>query len=302
MVQLSDSVASMIATLRGHARQLETEVAERTRELTVANAELTRALDVIQKNERAVRDDIENARLFQAKMLPPAPTLAGCDFAVRYVALERVSGDIYDVSPLEPPLSGLRLFLADATGHGVQASMRTIVLKSAYDRLRPRERDPRRLLEALNAYIVHEFPEGELHASASYVEVSLTAKGADVTYLSAGGAPLYVFAPGAPAREVYAPGPLLGVDHVTMPEPERFELAANELLLVPSDGLVEQLDPERRRFEAELTALGLAEAPTAAAALDQVLAAFDAFRRTAKRTDDLTLLAVSPRAAGPTRR
>ena len=60
-----------------------------------------------------------------------------------------MSGETYDIALLGE--NRLRVFLADATGHGVQASMRTILLKRAYDRLRPLHADPARLLEALNA-------------------------------------------------------------------------------------------------------------------------------------------------------
>jgi len=295
MVQLSASMASMIATLRNHARELESEVAARTQELQDANVGLTGALGVIRKNEQSMRDDIENARLFQAKMLPSLPELGACDVAVHYAALERVSGDIYDMAPLPAPRPGLRVFLADATGHGVQASMRTIVLKSAYERLQSREPDPQRLLEALNTQIVDAFPEGELHATACYVELSFTAAGADVSYLNAGSAPLYVFRRGERARELYASGPQLGVDHVSFPEPERFRLERGELLLIASDGLTEQLNGERRRFDSELGVLGLAGEPSAAAAIERVLAAFDAFRGTVNQADDLTVLALRVR-------
>lgn len=292
MVQLSTSVASMIASLRGHARELESEVALRTRDLRDANAELTRALGVIQKNEQAMRADVENARLFQAKLLPALPELARCEVAVEYAALEQVSGDIYDLSPLDASGGGLRIFLADATGHGVQASMRTIALKSTYDRLRARETEPDKLLEALNTAVVDAFPGGELHAAACYVELSFTATGADVRYVNAGGPPLYVFGADAKAREIYAAGPPLGVDHVSFPEPERFRLERGELLLVASDGLIEQWNAERRRFETELGGLALAAAPSASAAVDQVLAAFAAFRGPLNQTDDLTLIAL----------
>lgn len=290
--QLSTSIASMIAGLRGQARNLEAQVAERTRALSDANAELSHALERIQKNERAIREDIENARLFQARMLPHLPALPAIDIAVHYAALEQVSGDIYDLSTLEAPEQGLRIFLADATGHGVQASMRTIVLKSAYDRLKTRERDPRALLEALNAYLVSEFAEGELHATATCLDLTKRGDEFEATYVNGGGAPLYVFAPGVRVREIYAPGPLLGAERVRFPEVERFSLAPGQLLLIASDGVIEQWNGARERFEAKLAELRLEPLSSAQGAIERVLAAFDGFRGTVDPTDDLTLIAI----------
>ncbi|HTQ04026.1 MAG TPA: SpoIIE family protein phosphatase [Polyangiaceae bacterium] len=292
--QLSSALALMVDTLRKHAQGLEAEVAERTQALRETNAELTRALERIVLNERAIRKDIENARLFQAKLLPRLPAGGRFDVAVHYGALERVSGDIYDIAPLAGPNPGLRVFLADVTGHGVQASLRTMVLKAAYDRLKAVHGDPRSLLEALNDYLVGEFPDGELHATAVCLELVLGPGGATLRFVNAGSAPLYVFSPAGGARELYAAGPLLGADHVEFPEPERAELAPGELLLVASDGLIEQANAAGARYELELSELRLALPGSAEASLARILHAFDAFRGDEKQVDDVTLVAIVP--------
>jgi serine phosphatase RsbU (regulator of sigma subunit) len=273
MDQLASAVALMVATLRKHAEGLEAEVAERT---------------------QALRRDIENARLFQAKILPSLPVGGPFDVAVHYAALELVSGDIYDVAPLAGPEPGLRVFLADVTGHGVQASMRTMVLKSAYDRLKVQYGDPRSLLEALNDYLVGQFPDGELHATAVCLELVARAGVTALTYVNAGNPPLYAASPNGRIRELYAGGPLLGSDRVDFPAPEHVDLAAGEILLVASDGLIEQASSKGARFEREFVELRLGAPSSAALAIEQILRAFDAFRGEVKQTDDLTLLAIRP--------
>jgi len=292
MEQLSSALAQMVSSLRGHAQALELEVAERTRDLVKSNAELRRALERIQKNERVIRDDIENARRFQAKMLPRIASGGPFDLGVHYAALEQVSGDIYDISPLPGPDPGIRVFLADVTGHGVQASLRTMVLKSAYDRLKVEAEEPRALLLRLNDYLVGEFPDGELHATGVCLELVVRRGATHLRYVNAGSAPLYVFSPSGTMRELYMAGPLLGADQVDFPEPEHAELAPGELLLVASDGLVEQGNVERRRFEQVLPELSLAAPESAAAALSRIVEAFDAFRAGTAQVDDVTLIGV----------
>jgi serine phosphatase RsbU (regulator of sigma subunit) len=294
MAQLAEAVRSMIGRLRGHAQDLELQVAARTADLSRANAEVSIALDTIRIQERRIHEDIDKARVFQEKLLPRLPERADLDIAVHYAPLEQVSGDIYDVLELERDT--LRIFLADATGHGVQASMRTLILKSAYDRLKVLHSSPSGLLSELNAHLVAEFPDGELHCSACCVDIRFRSGGADVSYANAGSAPLYVFSERAPGSEIYAAGPLLGVDDALWPEPRCFQLQAGQLLVIATDGLIEQANGERRRFETELTHFRLQASGDARAGLGDLLSELERFRGGQAIADDVTVIALSPRA------
>ncbi|HYQ17802.1 MAG TPA: SpoIIE family protein phosphatase, partial [Polyangiaceae bacterium] len=289
MQQLTQAIRSMIQKLQGHSQQLEGLVAQRTAELLSTNHELAGALETIRENERRIREDIAKARLFQERMLSLLPKRPGLDIAARYAPLEDVSGDIYDVTEL---LDGrLRVFIVDATGHGVQASMRTIFLKSAYDRLKVDSTDPADVLSRLNELLVAEFPEGELHSEACCLDLQLGGAGVEVQFASAGNTPLFVFSPGAAAREHYTGGPLLGVESVAWPPPEHFQLAPGELLLVSSDGLYEQWNDKRQRFDVAIAGLDIV-ADGADASLERLLTSLDAFRGQQPIGDDLTMIGI----------
>lgn len=291
MAQLARAVASMISRLRRHALDLEHVVAVRTAELSQANTEISRALDTIRRHERSRTADLEKARLFQVKLLPSLPPRAPFSIAAHYAPLEQVGGDLYDVLPLGA--DKLRVFLADATGHGVQASMRTLILKGAYDRLKTSAQSPAALLRTLNEHLVDEFPDGDLHCTACCVDILRGPNGARVRYANAGNVPLYVLSPGARPREVYADGPLLGVDHVTWPEPLEFELGPSELLMIASDGLIEQADSSQQRFDGRLTSIELGAPENAPDALAQLLTEFDTFRADQPVRDDVTVVVVA---------
>ena len=66
-----------------------------------------------------------------------------------------VGGDIYDI--FQPSSEHYRVFIAGATGHGVQASLRTIVIKSEYDRLKHAHGSPETLLAELNQRLVSQY-------------------------------------------------------------------------------------------------------------------------------------------------
>lgn len=294
MQRLTSAISSMIDKLRSHAHELEGLVALRTRELSRTNQELQAALEIIGDNERRMREDIAKARLFQERMLSVLPERPGLDLAARYVPLEEVSGDLYDVCELKD--GRLRVLLVDATGHGVQASMRTIFLKSTYDRLKYDSSDPAHALAQLNELLVAEFPEGELHSEASCLDLEPRADGVEVSFASAGSSPLFVLSVEAPPREYFTGGPLLGVESVDWPPVERFRLAAGELLLVSSDGLFEQWDEQRRRFDAVLGELR--RAPHGAeATLALLMRKLEAFRGAQPLADDVTVIAIGVKAS-----
>jgi serine phosphatase RsbU (regulator of sigma subunit) len=304
MAVLTLAVRAMIERLRDNAQDLQLQVASRTAELSRANADISLALDTIQRHERSRDEDLEKARLFQVKLLPSLPARTDLSVAAHYAPLERVGGDIYDL--LELPDGTLRIFMADATGHGVQASMRTLMLKGAYDRLPGDQLGPAALLSQLNQRLVQEFPDGDLHCSACCVDVTPRADGATVRFANAGSVPIYVYSAGAP-REVYTEGPLLGVDNLSWPEPAKIELQPGEVLLIATDGLVEQPDRNRRRFEARLVSPELrlqdeqlGSASPARDALSRLLLEFEAFLDGEPVRDDVTVVIVSlPRRAPP---
>lgn len=280
VTRLFHDLDRMIERLGAYTGELEQEVEARTSDLTRANQELRRA-------EQLIHEDIEQARRFQERMLPVVEP-RGVDLATAYFPLERVSGDIFDVCELGD--GRLRIFLADATGHGVQASLRTVALKSAYDRVKLLHQRPQELLFALNERLVADFPGGELLCASACLDLRFGQQRIDVDYVNAGAEPLYVFSAEAGARAVYTSGPLLGGSRVSYPEAKQFELLPGELLLVASDGLVEQMNARHERFEDRIGTLRLQG--SASSFLSELMLAFHEFRGTTKVRDDITLIAL----------
>lgn len=291
VAQLMRAVRAMVKRLRSHALDLERQVAARTADLSRANAEISDALATIQRHERSRDEDLAQARLFQAKLLPDLPVRSNIGIAAHYAPLDQVSGDIYDITELDD--GRLRIFLADATGHGVQASLRTLILKSAYDALKAGAARPNDLLDALNARLVDEFPDGDLLCSALCVDVRPGPAGAEVTHANAGGVPLYVLAAHKAPWERYIDGPLLGADHVTWPEPSAFRLEPGQLLLLATDGLLEQTNDRRQRFDARLIELDLGAVPDAGAGLGRLMLEFEGFLEGQAVRDDVTAIMLS---------
>jgi serine phosphatase RsbU (regulator of sigma subunit) len=268
---------------------LESRVAERTEQIAAANRGLAEALAAVRDRERRLQDDLAQARSFQQSILPPATRATHVELASIYRPLEQVGGDIFDVCELEP--GHLRVFLADAAGHGVQASLRTIVLKSEYDRLKTAHGSPETLFQDFNRRLAAQYSPGEMICTACCFDL-IAADGGQVglRYVNAAH-PALIFVGQQDAREIHRDGPFLGLlPEIHLPVWEE-TLQPGDALFAYSDGLCDQLNVQRRSFPLQEAATRAVQAgPTMTGVLDQLMSAFDAFRGPVAVLDDLTVI------------
>ena len=147
-----------MATYQQRALQMEehaTELRAANEEVRRINDRLSETLHALEQRERLITNDLEQAQRFQQLILPRAPVSDRLRFSVFYRPAELVGGDVYDIYERQPGC--FRVFLADATGHGVQAALRTMLLKAEYDRLKDGS-TPEQTLVALNASIAANTP------------------------------------------------------------------------------------------------------------------------------------------------
>jgi serine/threonine protein kinase/serine phosphatase RsbU (regulator of sigma subunit) len=122
---------------------------ERTGELEMMTNELSEAYQKLNDAYAKMKDDLMLARNVQKSILPGNnEKLGNLHFYAEYMPLIEVGGDIYDVFTRND--GNIRIFLADATGHGIVASLVTMLIKSEYEKLKNIVDDPHDLFESLN--------------------------------------------------------------------------------------------------------------------------------------------------------
>lgn len=239
--------------------------------------------------------DLAVARRLQRAMLPRVPRSDRFECAVLDRPSEVVGGDLYDVHLTAA--GRLRVFVADTTGHGVEAALRTMVVRGVLDRHRTRRVAPAELLALVNDDIVGAFPGLDMRFAAACLELELDAEpgeAARVEYADAALPPL-VRARGGRAEEFSLGGTFVGMVHGARFEALDLEVEPGDRLVLYTDGLVEQFDPRGARV-AEPLVLGALAAPGAPdAALGRLADALDAFREGRAQEDDVTALAVDYR-------
>jgi phosphoserine phosphatase RsbU/P len=91
-------------------------------------AEMHRINKRLQQLHQQIDHELQLAQRIQSSLLPQTlPTVPRSRFAVHYLPHGRVGGDFYDVFRLDEQNVGL--YVADAMGHGVPASLLTIFVK-----------------------------------------------------------------------------------------------------------------------------------------------------------------------------
>ena len=264
------------AQLKGRAIHLESVVAERTNDL--------------QNALRALDDDLEEARRFQELSMGALPSVLGLDIATRWLPAGTVGGDFFIVHERE---DGVRVIVLDATGHGVQAALRTMVLKTAYDAGAARAETPGEVLTTLNDALVASYGELEAKTDALCVDIVSGDGDGPRMIVATAGSMSVALVHGARVDEVRTPGFALGVTARRRYTNVEVAFSVGMRAVLVSDGILEQpneagVDYDWDRFEAVCR-----RAPAGAAhAIDEVLASWNHYRGSAAQRDDATVLVI----------
>ncbi|MCW7503148.1 PP2C family protein-serine/threonine phosphatase [Leptospira paudalimensis] len=264
--------------LRLQNETLEMMVKERT-------AKLTQSLKIIQ-------EDLETAKTIQRNILPLGlKHIAHLDFASKFEPMAEVGGDIFDVIRLEK--SKIRLFLADAIGHGVQAALITMAIKAEYDHIKHSVTNPSDVLYALNQIFIDRYGKKSNQFTAVIVDLNLEEN--KLVYSSAGHNEPYVLN----QSEILAlseSGLMLGLEKDVEYTDNTVPFRLGDRLFMISDGYLEQENEdgnflgESKLLSSFLSArsLGLSLADTVNLLMEQ----FHNFRGKISMMDDVTILGI----------
>ena len=226
----------------------------------------------------------------QTSLLPPLPVLPGLTLVARYVPAGQgieVGGDWYDAFVL--PGGPAALVIGDATGHDADAATRMAELRhllrgAAVDR----GRSPAATLTQVDQVTAHLGSDAS--ATCLYAQLHRTAAtgGWRLTWSSAGHLPPLLLRGGRAEILDTPPDLMLGVNPETSRQNHGRDLAAGDLLLLSTDGLVED---RRQALDVRLDLLGqllVRTAGTDPEALADLLIA-----EMASQEDDVAVLLVS---------
>ncbi|MEZ6242278.1 MAG: SpoIIE family protein phosphatase [Phycisphaerales bacterium] len=184
-----------------------------------------------------MQEELQLAATVQREFIPDhPPKIPGLNLAVVFRPAGYVSGDIFEITPLDDEHVGF--FLGDAVGHGVPAALLTLVIAKSLRKLDRLEGSftivpPAEALRRLNVELTDRPGAGHRFATAIYGVINTRTR--QVRLAGAGHPPPILLRNGNVER-VQTEGPLLGV----FPEAEfseaRLTLGARDSLILYSDG------------------------------------------------------------------
>ena len=252
--------------------------------------EVVRVVAELEKRDAMIHEDLQQALRFQNAMIAPLPVRLGIAMSAIHLAAETISGDFYDVSFVTPEI--LRIFVADATGHGIAAGLATMFIKSEYEAEKRESGSPAAMLGRINERLSAAYRNLELQFTALCIDVDVAAKR---MVFASGAHPAPILLRAGIPQPLESGGPFVGVmTGVAFPEYE-VALASGDMLIAFSDGLLDATSADGAAFgEAAVTrALVSAHGDGAQAcpALVRALAAFVGEGH--GLADDVTVVALS---------
>ncbi|MGD9098585.1 MAG: SpoIIE family protein phosphatase [Desulfobacterales bacterium] len=250
--------------------------------------------------------ELEKGRKIQRDFLPrQIPRLPDWEIAAFLDPAGQVSGDFYDVFPLEANRIGL--VIADVCDKGMGSAFYMALFRSLIRIYAERvANDPvaatakpgepatmlvSRVTRLANDYIARNHGHDGMFATIFFGV--LDPRNGKLDYVNAGHEPLYVIGRDGIRTPLNPTGPAVGVMPGTIYRPAFVELAHGEVLMGYTDGLTEARSPagefySRRRLQSLLTTSPY----SAGDLLDRIKTSLFNFIGNAPREDDVTLLAV----------
>ena len=246
-----------------------------------------------------MKRDLEIARDIQRWLVPTrAPEVEGVDIAFTTRPANTVSGDYYDAL-LRPPLPGfgdgqrLLIAVADVAGKSIPAALLMATIQASLRTLAASATTLPELVSGVNRYACSNSLGGSRFTTAFLAEVDRTSN--KLTYVNAGhNLPILLRSSGEMER-LEIGGLPLGIRPEAAYDAGETALAAGDLLVIFTDGVVEAEDEHAQEYGEDKVITELKTAPRGSAeeVLKRVMGSVDVFVGATRQHDDITCLVLA---------
>jgi len=270
----------------------------------VAQEQAARYAEELREKNANMEADLILARELQEALLPQqypsfppstGTTGSALRFCHRYQPSAAVGGDFFDVLPLSDTEAGV--FICDVMGKGVRAAMVTAMIRTLMRELAPIADDPGQFLRGISRGLLAtlEQTQGPIFASAFYMVADV--RRGELRYANAGHPmPFHlrrergVVEPLSLANGVHEPA--LGMFEDSEYTGKLTELAAHDLILLYTDGVIEVDGADKEQFGRERlrTAVSQRFHLPPERLFDELLAEIQTFSAAREFADDVCLV------------
>lgn len=270
-------------------KALKDVLKEKVRELDKVLFERDQSIEQYQM----LNDELLLAQNVQQSLLAhEVPDSSALTVHAKYLPAQKIGGDFYDVVQLAG--GKIAIFIADVTGHGIQAALITGLLKSSVQGMRNRDMTPGAILTRINKRLVNILPADMFVAA---LVVVIDTETTDCALANAGiPHPFLMKRTEKQVDRIAANGLLLGIaegELFTPGEEVCFQLAKQDMLLLFTDGLTEVVNEQGQQFgQRILEELQSIMTLNSQDVLTRLADSACVFSRSKHNWDDMTLLSV----------
>ncbi len=244
----SDAKVSRLEDIRVRmAEQRALELATANELLERQAKELKETLSRLDGANRQLMDELNLASELQNSLLPRSyPRDVTIEFAHKYIPLNSIGGDIFDVIRLDEKT--LAMVIADVSGHGTGPALVTAMFKSSFGLQSKALRSPAALMAALNAEL------GSILTTGHYVTgfaAIIDIESLEMKYCSAGHPNQLLIKADGSSQELATMGFLLGMMADMDYEEKSLVLDPGDTLVFFTDGVFESPDAAGTLFARE---------------------------------------------------
>jgi len=286
---LASNFNNMAEAINIYSDKMESLVEVRTGELNNAYKELNQTYEKLIEKDDIIFKDLLVSKRIQENILPDEiDRLDDCKICVRYHPMTEVGGDFYDIFKL--PSGIIRIFLADATGHGVQAALVTMLIKSEFDKVKMSIDKPNKLLEELNNSFLTNYKSLTVFFSCIVLDIDL--KNQRIQYCSAGHPTQFLIS--SSIINLPSLGKLIGIIEDIEYKMIKIECTATDKLMLFTDGLTEQFNKNNEEFGEEriIKIINEKSNESICTIIDSIINDMNAFISDSEKNDDVTVIGI----------
>lgn len=241
------------------------------------------------KLQRELEEDLQMAQKIQSLILNSDKPSQDDHivFDIQYFPQSKIGGDLYNIYKMDNGV--YRFFLADATGHGVQAALMTMIISSEYQRLKKFVDSPAQLLNILNNEMVFVYGYLNLFFTCFVADIDLNNK--TITYASAGHPKQKLFIHNE-LKTLSAPGKIIGILENSVYENQVTPFDDSFQLFLFSNGITEQFNPKKEMLKDDVLYAIMQENLSIQEKNQKILETLKNFSEGIGFSDDVTLIGI----------
>jgi sigma-B regulation protein RsbU (phosphoserine phosphatase) len=264
--------------------------------LSAAGAQVAVALEraklyeLARDQQQRLAEELKMAFEIQASLLPDfLPVIPGFETAAYWCSAREMSGDFYDVIPLNNGRFGL--VVGDVSDKGAPAAMYMAMTSSLLRSHANHIDSPAITLKAVNQHILSH-AASDMFVTIFYAILD-PGKGT-ITYASAGHDPALLQRASGEIEHLMPTGPLVGIFKELALQDVELTLAPGDTLLIFTDGVTDAVNTQMEMYDRSRLQSALTHAPqTAQPLLEYILNDLNSFTTAAAQLDDITLFALT---------